>query len=230
MFPGVQKSVKEWTLTLPNELPLWKLESWWTPEFSKSNCRGQNPSDGRVLFIIGKLLELRCLKWARITHLDTSHTNYNQKKGHESNWQFDSQPLKVRNHPNFLACRWHVTYHWKALNKGYNFALDFISIGGLYANLWAPKITGILIMRISGLPLGSPGTKWHLGASPVAKHKVYYKGEGGGFLQVRALMNFVSSCLPMVRLCTKVPPLRTNQLVVSFVQVCMNKWSACQFS
>jgi len=28
---------------------------------------------------------------------------------------------------------------------------------------------------------GSPGTKWHLGAGPVAKHRVYYKGEGDGF-------------------------------------------------
>jgi hypothetical protein len=25
------------------------------------------------------------------------------------------------------------------------------------------------------------GTKWHLGVSPMARHKVYYKGEGGGF-------------------------------------------------
>jgi hypothetical protein len=24
-----------------------------------------------------------------------------------------------------------TTYHWKALNEGYNFDLDFISIGGL---------------------------------------------------------------------------------------------------
>ncbi len=31
---------------------------------------------------------------------------------------------------------------------------------------------------------GSPGTKCHLGVGPMAKHKVYYKGEGGGFLHV----------------------------------------------
>jgi hypothetical protein len=39
---GVQKSVREWTLTLPRELPLWELESQWTSEFLESNCRGQN--------------------------------------------------------------------------------------------------------------------------------------------------------------------------------------------
>jgi hypothetical protein len=33
------------------------------------------------------------------------------------------------------------------------------------------------------------GTKWHLGAGPVARHKVYYKGEGGGFPQVRAVVS-----------------------------------------
>jgi len=38
-------------------------------------------------------------------------------------WQFDSRPLKVGNHADFLLCRWHATYCWKALDKGYNFAL-----------------------------------------------------------------------------------------------------------
>jgi len=69
--------------------------------------------------------------------------------------------------------------------------------------LCASKITGIPILGILGLPLGSPWTKCHLGASPETKHGIYYKGEGGGFPQVRAVMNLVSPCLPMVRLCTK---------------------------
>jgi hypothetical protein len=33
-------------------------------KFSKNNYRGQNPLDCEVLYIIGKLLELQCLKWA----------------------------------------------------------------------------------------------------------------------------------------------------------------------
>jgi len=79
---------------------------------------------------------------------------------------------------------------------------------------------------ILGLPLGSPGTKKHLGVDPVAKHIVYYKGEGGGFAQVWALVSFVSLvslCLPMVHLCTKMLQLCTNQLVVWFVQVHVGK-------
>jgi hypothetical protein len=42
--------------------------------------------------------------------------SYGQKKGRESNWQFDSQPLEVGNRPDFFACRWHVAYCWKTLN------------------------------------------------------------------------------------------------------------------
>ncbi len=110
-------------------------------------------------------------------------------------WNFDSRPLKVKNHPDFLMCRWHAIYCWKALNKGYNFALDFILIRGLHAKLWAPKVIKVLVVRILGLPFGSIKTKWHLGASPMAKHKVYYKGEGGGFSQIWAVVSLMSPSL-----------------------------------
>jgi hypothetical protein len=66
--PGVKESVREWTLTAPRELSLWELESRWTPESSKSDYRGQNPMDWRVIYTIEKLLKRRCLKWACITH------------------------------------------------------------------------------------------------------------------------------------------------------------------
>jgi hypothetical protein len=99
----------------------------------------------------------------------------------------------------------------------------------LHAKLWAFKVAGILAMGILGLPFGSLGTKWHLGVGPMAGHIIYYKGEGGGFPQVRAVMSLVSLCLPVVRPCIKVQQLRTNQLVW-FVQVHVSKWSACQSS
>jgi hypothetical protein len=35
------------------------------------------------------------------------------------------------------------------------------------------------------------------------RHKVYYKGEGGGLPQVRAVMNLVNSSLPVVFFNTK---------------------------
>jgi hypothetical protein len=71
MFPGVQKSVREWTLTLPSELSIWELDSRWTPESSESDCRGQNHLDSKVPYIIENFLKHRCLKWACMTHLET---------------------------------------------------------------------------------------------------------------------------------------------------------------
>ncbi len=53
-------------------------------------------------------------------------------------------------------------------------------------------MAGIPTIRISGLPLGNPKTKWHLGVGPVAKHIIYYKGEGGDFLQVWAVVSLVN--------------------------------------
>jgi hypothetical protein len=116
-----------------------------------------------------------------MTHLDTSNTSYDQKKEWELNWQFDSRPLKIKNRPDFLVWMWRATYRWKDLDKGYSFTSDFISIKGLNTKLWALKVARVPTVWISRLPLGSPGTKWHLGVGPMAKHKVYYKGEGGGF-------------------------------------------------
>jgi len=124
---------------------------------------------------------------------------------------------KSQKSPNFLACRWCATYLWKTLDEVYNFTSDLISIRGLHTKLWAPKVVGVLTLGILGLPLGSPGTKWHLGAGLMAKHKVYYKGEGGGFPKVWAVVSFVSLCLHVVRPCTKGFQLRTNQPIVWFV-------------
>jgi hypothetical protein len=71
MFPGVQESAREWIGTLPSELPLWELESWWNPKFLERNFKGQNQLDLGLPYIIRNLLERKCLKWACMTHLDT---------------------------------------------------------------------------------------------------------------------------------------------------------------
>ncbi len=55
--------------------------------------------------------------------------------------------------------------------------------------------------------------KSHLDVGPVERCRVYYKGEGGGFPQVRAVVNLVCSCCPWLVLALKVPQLCTNHLV-----------------
>jgi hypothetical protein len=41
------------------------------------------------------------------------------------------------------------------------------------------------------------------GTSPMATHKVYYNGEGGGFPQVQVVVNLVSLSLFMAHFSTK---------------------------
>jgi hypothetical protein len=106
-------------------------ESIGTPKILKFDCRGQNTLHWGVLYIIGKLSKCRCRKWARMSHLDICSTSYGKKKGRESNWQFDSRPLKVWNWLDLGACKWCATHSWKALDESYKFALNLISIGGL---------------------------------------------------------------------------------------------------
>ncbi len=120
-------------------------------------------------------------------------------------------------------CRWHATYHWKSLDKGYNFVSCLASIKNVYTKLWAPKVARVAISRILGPQLKSLETKWHLGAGFMATRKEYYKGEGGGLLQVRAMVSFVSSCLFMVHPCTKsVPTTCMSVWIIDPLVICLN--------
>ncbi len=125
-------------------------------------------------------------------------------------------------------CRWRATYHWKVLNKSYNFSLNLISIRGLHAKLWAPKVAGVPTLAISWFPLGSPGTKCHLDVGLVERHKIYYKREGGGVPQVQVVMSLVSPSRLWFVLAPKVFQLCTNHLVLV---LCKPVWvsEACPF-
>jgi hypothetical protein len=105
------------------------------PKLQKTITKVKTLRLEEFFYIIGKILKCKCLKWARMTHLDIYNTSYGQKKGRESNWQFDFRPWEVGNRPDSLACRWRVTRRWKALDEGYNFSLDLVLIGGLHKKL-----------------------------------------------------------------------------------------------
>ncbi len=66
----VRGSVREWALTLPRQLPFMERESRWTPETSEYELKSQISMDSCALYTVGKILKRRCLKWARIAHLD----------------------------------------------------------------------------------------------------------------------------------------------------------------
>jgi hypothetical protein len=177
MLPGVQRV---WGNEPPQSQVNSHFGSWslkWAPKFLERYFKGQNPIVWIFLYIIEKLLKCRCEKWACMTHLDIWNTSYDQKKGRESKWKFNSRPLKIKNQPDFLVFRHRAKYCWKALNKGYNFVLDVITIRGLHAKLWAPKVVGILAMRILGLPSGSPETECHLDVAPWRDAKNTIRGK-----------------------------------------------------
>jgi hypothetical protein len=140
---------------------------------ARERLQGSKPIDLKSFLYHWKDLKCECLKWTCITHLDIWNTSYGQKKGRESNWQFDSRPLKVKNQPNFHVCRWRATYRWKALNEGYIFDLNLITIKGLHTKLWGTKVARVLTLVISRLPFGNPETKNHLDVGLMKRHRVY---------------------------------------------------------
>jgi hypothetical protein len=144
----------------PNTSKVGDLESSGTPECSEFNSKAQNASNWGVLGVIGKVLKRRSLKWPHIGHLDICSPSYGQKKGRESNWQFDSQPLKVGNRPLPDLRIESAIRRWKDLDAGYKFGLDLVVIRLRSRELWAPKVPG-LPWTISGQfrdsNLGVPG-------------------------------------------------------------------------
>ncbi len=147
----------------------------------------------------------------------------------ESNYQFDFPPLKVRNHPELFACRWCVTYRWKAFDKSYNFSLNFTLIKCLIKKSYGfPKLPESQFQEFQDSQLlKSLETKWHLGVGLVNKHKYYYKGESGGFpkselwwvLWIHVCLWFV--CVP------KVLQSHNNQFVVWFVWIIDSLFIRC---
>jgi hypothetical protein len=186
------------------EIGIW--ESSGTFKTLELDCRGQNTLHWGVFYIIGKLLKYRCRKWPCMDHLDIFNTNYGKKKGCESNWQFDSWPLKVGNQLNFGVCRWSATHCWKPFKESYNFALDLIPIESLSKELWSFKVPKVQIEIVSRPFLGSPETKSHSDVGATERQKVYYMGEGGGFPRVWTVVSQVNLELPVACPSTKGAP------------------------
>jgi hypothetical protein len=189
------------------------LESFGTPENSELEFRGQNISHWGVLYTIGKVLKCRCPKWPRMSHLDICSSSYGQKKGRKSSWQFDSRPLKVGNRPQSDVFKRSETWIWKALKESYKIASDLIPIGGLSKKLGMPKVLGVETGTISGLLLGSPEKKCHSDVASAESCKEYYKGEGGGFPRVWAVVSQVSPSYPWLVLTPTGCRMSFNQLV-----------------
>jgi hypothetical protein len=59
------------------------------------------------------------------------------------------------------------------------------------SGVMAVQSLGSPVGTISGLHFGSPNKMCHLDVASTASRREYYKGEGGGFPQVRAVVSLV---------------------------------------
>jgi len=127
------------------------------------------------------------------------------KKGRKSNWQFDFRPrsqestrfpyVQVVCDIPLESSRWGLECYFRPhLNQRSSHKVI------------RPQSCERPNFGNFEIPFGSPGTKCHLDVGLVERHRVYYKGEGGGFPQVQAVVSFVSLNLPLVRPSTKNVP------------------------
>jgi hypothetical protein len=127
----------------PNTWKSWELESFGTPECSELDNKGQNTSHWGVLGVVEKVLKRRYRKYPRIGNSDIYSPSYEQKKGQELNWQFDSRPLKVGNRTVPDVRFGSATWRWKDLDEGYKFGLNIVAIQLCSRELWWFKVPGV---------------------------------------------------------------------------------------
>jgi hypothetical protein len=77
---------------------------------------------------------------------------------------------------------------WRGLQLWFRPRCDQTMQSGVMSSQSPGTSTG----TISGLQLGSPGKKSHLDVASAESCKEYYKGEGGGFPRIRAVVSQVS--------------------------------------
>jgi hypothetical protein len=165
------------------------LESSETPECLEFDSKAQNTSHWGILGVIGKVLERRYRKWPRIGHLDICSPSYGQKKGRESNWHPTTKSRES------TSCRhpiWECDTSLERSRQGLQ--LWFRPCRVVVGSYELPKprdSTRDNFGTISRLQLGSPRKKSHLDVASVESCREYYKGEGGGFPRVRAMVCLV---------------------------------------
>jgi hypothetical protein len=118
------------------------------------------------------------------------------KKGSKIKLQIWLPTIKSQESPwiTYVKVAWHITL------ESSRWGLQFF---------FRPHLNQKFAKRVMGFQSyespnsGTLETKWHLGVAPVARHREYYKGEGGGFPQVWAMVSLVSSCMLVICPCTK---------------------------
>jgi len=165
------------------QLTLPKVGKWSPlrlPKIQKMIWGVKSPHIGAFFISMERSWSVDAQNGLAMGHLDLCSPSYGQKKGRESNCQFDSRPLKVRNRPLPDVASRSVTWRWKALDERYNFGLDLVLIRVWGEELWLSKVLEL-----------QPGKKSHSDVTSAVRRREYYMGEGGGFPQIRAMVSLV---------------------------------------
>jgi len=113
------RKCKEWSLMTPKCTPTLGVPLVWELRMLKALVGKQTNTKLGHQDTIKNFLKRRCLKCPCIVHLDLICMSYDQKKGWESNWEFDSRPQVFWNQGSNevrLEC---AINHWKDIFNGY---------------------------------------------------------------------------------------------------------------
>jgi len=173
--------------------PLWEFEFQWTPESSGSDYRGENPLDWKK-----KLYHWKDIK----THM--SKMGLHDPFGHLKQKLWPKERLGVKLTVWLPTIKSQESTQFPCVQVACNIPLES-SQQGLQL-FFRPHLNRRYAHKVMGpQSCKSPnfGTKCHLHVGLVERRRVYYKGGGGAFLQVQAVVSLVSSRLPVVHLSTK---------------------------
>jgi hypothetical protein len=112
---------------------------------------------------IRKVLQRKCFKCHRIVHLDLLCISYDQKKGRESNWKFDSR-RQIPWKQGSMRSTWSVLYTVYKIFSSHS-----------HKNLIWEKYERPKFWDNKNPNFGSPREKWHLDIITAERHIIYYK-------------------------------------------------------
>jgi hypothetical protein len=151
-------------------------------------------------------------------HLNTS---YGQKKAGSQTASLTPDFFWSGIDPIYLAADNVPHTVGKLLTRATTFLQTALRSGVCSQSYRAPKPRESQLAGFRDSHAGVPGEKSHLDVGPVERSRVYYKGEGDGFPQVRAVVSLVCPCCLWLVLAPKVLQLCTNHFVWV---VCRRVW------
>jgi hypothetical protein len=192
MLPGVQKSVREWTFTLPSELSSWELESQMDFQIFREQLQGSKLNGSKRFLYHWKTLGTYVSKMG--LHDPFEHLKHKlwpkEMPGvklpiwlpNTKNQELTRFPCVQVVYAILLESSWQGIKLFFRLHRNWRFTHEVMG----------PKVVGVPIVGISGLPFGNPKTKCHLDVGLVERHKVWRAPKSRGETHLRVSQSQVA--------------------------------------